>query len=56
MPGRFERIMRDIDRGMTDAQLVKKYRELDAWDAENYRKVHAGRISPGHDLAEEGIL
>ena len=49
MPGRFDRIMRDIDRGMTDDQIVRRYRGMTPWDAENYRKVHDGRICSGHD-------
>lgn len=53
MPGRFERIMRDIDRGLMDGEIARKYRGMSRWDARMYRKVHDGQISPGHDRLPE---
>ena len=53
MPGRFDRIMRDIDRGMTDDQIARRYRKITPWDAQMYRRVHDGKISPGHDEPQD---
>lgn len=55
MPGRFDRIMRDIDRGLRDSEIARKYRGMSRWDARMYRKVHDGQISPGHDRLPEEL-
>lgn len=55
---RFERIMYDIERGLTDEQLARRYPERGGMPGENrqaaalgcmrcYRKAHDGGLSEG---------
>ena len=65
---RYDRIMRDIDRGLTDEELAMKYREpLKEGQSECsgrkaaikvmrvYRMVHDGTLSPPQNIDRESM-
>lgn len=65
---RYDRIMRDIDRGLTDEELAMKYREpLKEGQTERqglkaaikvmhvYRMVHDGTLPPPRNMDDESM-